>query len=89
MPTRAKIRTVIAKLEKQRAELKDIITALRQVADAPNLPGAYLSLDDHEKHVLEDALHRTDGNQSEAARMLKVSRDKVRYKMAKHGLKRR
>ncbi|MBV9768435.1 MAG: hypothetical protein JOZ32_02590 [Bryobacterales bacterium] len=27
------------------------------------------------------ALHRADGNQSDAARILKISRDQVRYKM--------
>jgi DNA-binding protein Fis len=50
---------------------------------------SHLSLDDHEERILADALYRADGNQSAAARILKVSRDTVRYKIAKHGLKRK
>jgi DNA-binding protein Fis len=89
MPTRAKIRSVIAKLEKQRKDLKEIISVLREVSDLNSGGVPDLSLNEHEKRILEEALHRTDGNQTEAARILKVSRDKVRYKMAKHGLQRR
>jgi len=34
-----------------------------------------------------DALSRSEGNQSEAARILKISRDRMRYKMAKYNLR--
>ena len=44
------------------------------------------SLEDHEKALLMDALLRSGGNQSEAARILKISRDRMRYKMAKYDL---
>ena len=33
VPTRAKIRGIIAKLEKQRRDLKEIISALREISD--------------------------------------------------------
>jgi DNA-binding NtrC family response regulator len=89
MPTKAKIRGIIAKLEKQRRDLKEIIVALREISDLTPRGGRDLSLNDHEKRLLSEALHRAEGNQSEAARILQVSRDKVRYKMAKHGLKRK
>ncbi len=46
-----------------------------------------VSFDDHEKALLEDALERSSGNQSEAARMLRISRDRLRYKMAKYNLR--
>ena len=88
MPTKAKIRGIIAKLEKQRSELKDIISMLRNISDLTPQGAADLSLQQNEKRLLVEALHRTEGNQTEAARILKVSRDKVRYKMARHGLKR-
>lgn len=91
MPINAAIRAVIsqleaqrAHLEKQRSELKGIISALRGIATVSRVHN--LSLTEHEKRLLEEALHRADGNQSEAARILKVTRDQVRYKMEKHGL---
>lgn len=88
MPTRAKIKSIVAKLEKQRRDLKEIIAALHEIYDLSPQGGADLSLDDHEKRILAEALRRSEGNQTQAARILKVSRDKVRYKMAKHGLRR-
>jgi DNA-binding NtrC family response regulator len=46
-----------------------------------------VSFDDHEKSLLADALERAAGNQSEAARLLRISRDRLRYKMAKYNLR--
>jgi len=45
-----------------------------------------VSFDEHEKGLLANALERAGGNQSEAARMLRISRDRLRYKMAKYDL---
>lgn len=87
MTTRAKIKGIVAKLEKQRRDLKTIIASLREISHLSPPGTPHLSLNDHEKRILAEALHRADGNQSEAARILKVSRDIVRYKIAKHGLK--
>jgi DNA-binding NtrC family response regulator len=58
---------------------------------APEMPlttaaGDELSFDDHEKQLLMGVLSRTDGNQSEAARQLRIGRDALRYKMKKYGL---
>jgi DNA-binding NtrC family response regulator len=44
------------------------------------------SLEAHEKQLLADALAKAEGNQSKAARQLKIGRDALRYKMKKHGL---
>jgi DNA-binding NtrC family response regulator len=44
------------------------------------------SFEDHEKELLVGALERARGNQSEAARLLRISRDRMRYKMAKYNL---
>jgi len=71
MPSRAKIRGIIAKLEKQRRDLKEIITALREIRDLSPKGASDLSLNDHEKRLLSEALHRAEGNQSEAARITK------------------
>src|SRR5665213_345037 len=45
------------------------------------------SLEEHEMRLLADALEKAGGNQSEAARILRISRDRMRYKMAKHNLR--
>ncbi|MEK7263573.1 MAG: sigma-54 dependent transcriptional regulator [Bacteroidota bacterium] len=44
------------------------------------------SLEDAEKKILLRALEQTHQNQSEAARILKISRDTLRYRMKKYGL---
>jgi len=44
------------------------------------------SLDAHEKRLIADALARAHGNQTEAARHLRIGRDALRYKVKKHGL---
>jgi len=41
---------------------------------------------DHEKRLIVEALTRANGNQSQAARALRLGRDALRYKMQKHGL---
>lgn len=48
--------------------------------------GNALSLEEHEKQLLKDALDQAGGNQSEAARHLRIGRDALRYKMKKFGL---
>ncbi len=53
--------------------------------DSAAAPG--VSFDEHEKGLLADALERASGNQSEAARLLRISRDRLRYKMAKYNLR--
>ncbi len=39
-----------------------------------------------ERHLLEQALARTGNNQTQAARLLNLSRDRLRYRLQKHGL---
>jgi DNA-binding NtrC family response regulator len=39
-----------------------------------------------ERRLISDALAKTSGNQSEAARLLHIGRDALRYKMKKYGL---
>lgn len=45
-----------------------------------------LALGEIEKIILIEALEKVNFNQSEAAKLLKISRDQVRYKMKKFGL---
>ena len=44
------------------------------------------SLEEHEKRLVMDALQQAAGNQSQAARQLRIGRDALRYKMKKFGL---
>lgn len=39
-----------------------------------------------ECHLLQQALERTSNNQTQAARLLNLSRDRLRYRLQKHGL---
>ena len=45
-----------------------------------------LSVDEMEKKMLQEALQRTGGNISEASRLLKITRNTLRYRMAKYQL---
>jgi DNA-binding NtrC family response regulator len=47
---------------------------------------ANASLEEHEKKLVMDALSQAAGNQSKAARQLRIGRDALRYKMKKFGL---
>ena len=44
------------------------------------------SLEEHEKRLVTEALAQAGGNQSKAARELRIGRDALRYKMKKFGL---
>jgi DNA-binding NtrC family response regulator len=52
----------------------------------PSLLAFGLSVQDMEKNMLEEALRKAAGNVSEASRLLKISRNTLRYRMAKYHL---
>jgi PAS domain S-box-containing protein len=55
------------------------------VADAFSDSG--MSLEETERQLLARALEKTKGNQTQAARLLKITRDTLRYKMKKFNLR--
>ena len=55
--------------------------------ERPSLLSYGLSVEEVEKVMLQEALGRTKGNVSEAARLLKVTRNTLRYRMGKYNLK--
>ena len=59
---------------------------LGQAEPKPSLLAFGLSFQDMEKQMLEEALHKTSGNVSEASRLLKMTRNTLRYRMAKYHL---
>jgi len=52
-----------------------------------DVPGDGLSLEDNERSLLLRALDKTSGNQTQAARLLRITRDTLRYKMKKFNLR--
>jgi len=55
-------------------------------AGAPSLLSLGLSVEEVEKAMLQEALSKSGGNVSEASRLLKITRNTLRYRMAKHNL---
>jgi PAS domain S-box-containing protein len=51
------------------------------------IPTEGLSLEDNERLLLARALEKTGGNQTQAARLLRITRDTLRYKMKKFNLR--
>jgi transcriptional regulator with PAS, ATPase and Fis domain len=60
-------------------------SAALAAATAPIARGE-LSFDEQERGVIEQALGRVGGNQVHAARLLDITRDRLRYKIKKYGL---
>jgi two-component system NtrC family response regulator/two-component system response regulator HydG len=53
-------------------------------AEKPSLLAFGLSFQEMEKKMLEEALRKSSGNVSEASRLLKMTRNTLRYRMAKY-----
>jgi transcriptional regulator with PAS, ATPase and Fis domain len=57
------------------------------VAASQPFPADGLSLEENERGLLARALEKTNGNQTQAARLLRITRDTLRYKMKKFNLR--
>jgi DNA-binding NtrC family response regulator len=75
------------------ADLPELRPSAPQVTPTPPISAgtvtdenANQSFEQMEKHLVTEALARAEGNQSKAARQLKIGRDALRYKMKKYGL---
>ena len=51
-----------------------------------SIPDQGISLQETEKMLIEQALKKTHGNQTHAARLLSITRDTLRYKIKKYGI---
>jgi DNA-binding NtrC family response regulator len=70
-------------------EIRDRAVEAEAPAAAPSgfhLPETGFSLKKIEQEMVRQALEKSAGNQSRAARLLSISRDTLRYKMKKYGL---
>jgi len=54
---------------------------------AYQIPDEGISLEENERSLVVRALEKTGGNQTQAARLLRITRDTLRYKMKKFNLK--
>jgi two-component system response regulator AtoC len=54
---------------------------------APARPEAPMSLRDAEKKMIQDALKKSDGNMTKAAKLLNISYDVLRYRIKKYDIK--
>jgi DNA-binding NtrC family response regulator len=69
-------------------EPEHFTTLTRTVATTQfRLPPEGVNLDDVERQLLLQALERAGGNQTQAAQLLGINRDQVRYRIEKFGLK--
>jgi two-component system, NtrC family, response regulator AtoC len=74
-------------VEGERLEPEHFTTLTRTVAPAQfRLPPDGVNLDDVERQLLLQALERANGNQTQAAQLLGINRDQVRYRIEKFGL---
>jgi len=62
-------------------------SSIFEAAATTEIPNDGLSLEDNEKNLLFRALEKTNGNQTQAARLLRITRDTLRYKMKKFNLR--
>jgi DNA-binding protein Fis len=84
----SRITAVIAKLEKQRRALDQILITLYEIeANIVAKPGQHPLLDENEEKLIVSALKKAKGNQSAAARLLGIGRDRLRYKIAKYEIR--
>jgi two-component system, NtrC family, response regulator AtoC len=74
-------------IDREWLEPEDFGTLTRSVAPAQfRLPAEGVSLDEVERQLLVQALERAGGNQTQAAQLLGINRDQVRYRIEKFGL---
>jgi DNA-binding NtrC family response regulator len=74
-------------IDREWLEPEDLTSLTRTVAPTQfKLPAEGVNLEDIERQLLVQALERARGNQTQAAQLLGINRDQVRYRMEKFGL---
>jgi DNA-binding NtrC family response regulator len=68
------------------SDLPEYLRGAPARAAAVTTSNGAVTLEEQEKHLILKALEQSNGNQSQAARILNVGRDALRYKMKKHGI---
>jgi two-component system response regulator AtoC len=74
-------------IDRDRLEPEDFTTLTRTVSPTQfKLPAEGVNLEEVERQLLVQALDRAGGNQTQAAQLLGINRDQVRYRVEKFGL---
>ena len=74
-------------VDRNQLEPEDFTTLTRSVSPTQfRLPAEGVNLEDVERQLLTQALERANGNQTQAAHLLGINRDQVRYRIEKFGL---
>jgi two-component system, NtrC family, response regulator AtoC len=74
-------------IDRDRLEPDDFTTLTRSVESTQfRLPPGGVNLEEVERQLLTQALERAAGNQSQAAQLLGINRDQVRYRIEKFGI---
>jgi DNA-binding NtrC family response regulator len=74
-------------VDRDRLEPEDFTTLTRTVSPTHfRLPPEGVNLEEVERQLLTQALDRAGGNQTQAAQLLGINRDQVRYRIEKFGL---
>jgi transcriptional regulator with PAS, ATPase and Fis domain len=74
-------------IDRERLEPQDFGTLTRTVSPVQfRLPPEGVNLEEVERQLLVQALERAQGNQTQAAQLLGINRDQVRYRIEKFGL---
>ena len=66
--------------------LQGHVRETEEIAPSVTLPDGVGTLEEQERLLIVRALEAAGGNQSQAARLLRIGRDALRYKLKKHGL---
>jgi two-component system response regulator AtoC len=73
--------------DRDRLEPQDFTTLTRTVSPVQfKLPPEGVNIEDVERQLLVQALERSKGNQTQAAQLLGINRDQVRYRIEKFGI---
>ena len=67
-------------------DVRDLPSYLWDPAEPPAAPEGMPGLEEQERLLLQQALEQSKGNRTAAARLLRISRDTMRYRMKKFGL---
>ena len=58
----------------------------RPQGDEPRFIPEGMTLDEYEQEIIREALRRADGNKSQAARLLGLTRNALRYRLTQMGM---
>jgi len=74
-------------IDRHQLEPEDFTTLTRSVSPTQfRLPAEGVNLEEVERQLVTQALERANGNQTQAAQLLGINRDQVRYRIEKFGL---